>query len=101
MLLRVPGIGVLSAQRIVAARRIGRLDFDNLKKIGVVLKRAGYFITCQGKHRGSLSLSQEALTMKLSENKIGEGFSQISLLDEPENNVRLAKEEQLCLTANP
>lgn len=45
-ILRVPGIGVKSAKLIVAARRHGRLTLDNLKKIGVVLKRAKYFITC-------------------------------------------------------
>ena len=49
MLLRIPGIGVKSAQRIVAARRMANLDFDHLKKLGVVLKRALYFITCNGK----------------------------------------------------
>ena len=47
-LLRVPGIGVNSARRIVRARRSAKLDFNDLKKIGVVLKRAIYFITCQG-----------------------------------------------------
>jgi len=49
LLLRVPGIGVTSAKRIVAARRVAYLDFDGLKKIGVVLKRAQFFITCKGK----------------------------------------------------
>ncbi len=49
MLLRVPGIGVKSARRIINARRFGRLHFEDLKKIGVVLKRALYFITCNGK----------------------------------------------------
>ncbi|MBR5520487.1 MAG: putative DNA modification/repair radical SAM protein [Oscillospiraceae bacterium] len=49
MLLRVPGIGVTGARRIVAARKMAWLDFDSLKKIGVVLKRAQYFITCKGK----------------------------------------------------
>lgn len=48
-LLRVPGIGVKSANRIVKARRHSRLDFSDLKKIGVVLKRAAYFITCSGR----------------------------------------------------
>ncbi len=47
-LLRVPGIGVKSAKRIVAARRMGGLDYTSLKKFGVVLKRAMYFITCHG-----------------------------------------------------
>ena len=49
MLLRVPGIGVTSAKRIMSARRVAFLDFDGLKKIGVVLKRAQFFITCKGK----------------------------------------------------
>ena len=48
-LLRVPGIGVKGAKRILAARRYGRLDFAGLKKLGIVLKRARYFITCNGK----------------------------------------------------
>ena len=48
-LLRVPGIGYKSAQRIVRARRLGSLDYESLKKMGVVLKRAIYFITCKGK----------------------------------------------------
>ncbi|MBR1391718.1 MAG: putative DNA modification/repair radical SAM protein [Lachnospiraceae bacterium] len=47
-LLRVPGIGYKSAGRIVKARRMNRLDFSDLKKMGVVLKRALYFITCSG-----------------------------------------------------
>ena len=47
-LLKVPGIGVNSAKRIIAARRSSRLDFADLKRIGVVLKRAIYFITCNG-----------------------------------------------------
>lgn len=48
-LIRVPGIGVKSAMRIVTARRASTLRFDGLKKLGVVLKRAQYFITCSGK----------------------------------------------------
>ena len=48
-LLRVPGIGPTSAWRIVGARKHGTLTFENLKKMGVVLKRALYFITCNGK----------------------------------------------------
>ena len=49
MLLRVPGIGQVSAKRIVAARRLGSVNFDHLKKMGVVLKRARYFIIANGK----------------------------------------------------
>lgn len=47
-LLRVPGIGYQSARRIVKARQMNRLDFADLKKMGVVLRRALYFITCSG-----------------------------------------------------
>ena len=57
MLLRVPGIGAISARRIVAVRRWGRLDFDALKKLRVVLKRAQYFITCSGKGAEGLRCS--------------------------------------------
>ena len=49
MLLGVPGIGYKSAARIVKARRLGSLDFQDIKKMGVVLKRAQYFLTCGGK----------------------------------------------------
>jgi putative DNA modification/repair radical SAM protein len=49
MLLRIPGVGLKSAERVVNARRFGRLGFAELAKLGVVLKRARYFITCQGK----------------------------------------------------
>ena len=47
-LLRVPGIGMKSASRIIGARKNGKVDFDMLKAMGVVMKRAIYFITCNG-----------------------------------------------------
>lgn len=50
MLLRVPGIGVVTARRIMRARRACALSFDDLKKLRVVLKRAAYFVTCKGKY---------------------------------------------------
>ena len=59
MLLRVPGIGVKSAKRIVAARRVGRLDFAGLKKIGVVLKRAQFFVTCNGRMAEGLKVTPD------------------------------------------
>ena len=49
MLLRVPGIGVTSARRICAARRSAWLSYDTLRRLGIVLKRAKYFITCRGR----------------------------------------------------
>lgn len=52
MLLRVPGIGVMSAKRICAARRHAFLSYDSLKRLGIVMKRAKYFITCKGRFYG-------------------------------------------------
>ncbi|MBQ8800545.1 MAG: putative DNA modification/repair radical SAM protein [Lachnospiraceae bacterium] len=69
MLLRVPGIGPKSAKRIVEARRNGSLSFEDLKKIGVVLKRAQYFITCAGKTLGYLHLDETYVTQSLMLNE--------------------------------
>ncbi|MHB8962527.1 MAG: putative DNA modification/repair radical SAM protein [Saccharofermentanales bacterium] len=66
-LLRVPGIGVLSAKRIIAARRTGRLGYEDLKKIGVVLKRAMYFILCDGRFHAPYDLSPQALRSVMSD----------------------------------
>lgn len=60
-LLRVPGLGVLSAKRILTARRHSVLDFADLKKLGVVLKRAQYFITCKGKYMPRLYTDNRAV----------------------------------------
>ncbi len=60
MLLRVPGIGVVSARRITAARRVGKVDFEALKRMGVVLKRAQYFITCCGKMLEGLRVTEDS-----------------------------------------
>lgn len=65
MLLRVPGIGVKSAQRIVKARRLGSLGFADLKKIGVALKRALYFICCNGKMMYRTKIEEDYITRQL------------------------------------
>ena len=65
-LLRVPGVGVRSARRIVEARRHDTLDFQDLKKFGVVLKRAMYFLTCGGKMFASFRLDQDAIAADLA-----------------------------------
>ena len=49
-LIRVPGLGIKCAKRIVSARRTGKLDFADLQRMHVSLKRAQYFITCGGKY---------------------------------------------------
>lgn len=64
-LLRVPGMGVNSARRIIAARKNGPLNFDGLKKIGVVLKRAVYFITCSGKMMYPVKIEEDYITGRL------------------------------------
>ena len=61
MLLRVPGIGVKSARRILTARRASTLRFEDLKKLGVVLKRAQYFLLCGGKPMQGLRISQDSI----------------------------------------
>ena len=52
LLLRVPGIGVKSAWRIAKARTTATLRYEDLKRMGVVLRRAAHFITCDGKYHG-------------------------------------------------
>lgn len=67
-LLRVPGIGVTSARRIMAARShapAGMLTFTDLKKLGIVLKRAQYFITCGGKSMIPLKITQSFILANL------------------------------------
>ena len=64
-LLRVPGIGVRSAKRIVNARRFGGLDYDSLRRMGVVLKRAHYFITCRGKQMLHTKMDEQSITRGL------------------------------------
>jgi putative DNA modification/repair radical SAM protein len=68
-LLRVPGMGVTSAKRIVRARRAGPLSLEDLKKLGVVMKRAVYFVTAGGKYGGLKRESREAIQVKLLEHK--------------------------------
>ena len=65
-LLKIPGIGVTCAKRIVTNRRNFKLDFKDLKKMGVVLKRAIYFITCNGKY----SLKSEFLKKSFIESNL-------------------------------
>lgn len=68
-LLKVPGIGNKSAWRILHARRFGRLDFSSLKTMGVVLKRAQYFITCHGKMRYRTPIEEDFITRQLTQSE--------------------------------
>lgn len=73
-LLRVPGIGVNSAMRIVQARRIATIDYDGLKKLGVVLKRAQFFITCSGKTANGVKLTENTMLRSLMSEKTQEMY---------------------------
>lgn len=91
-LLRVPGIGVRSAQKIIASRRYGSLTFDDLKKMRVVLKRAQYFITCGGRTLYPVRLEESYILRNLTDPREalpahspstgeGSGYRQLSLFD--------------------
>ena len=64
-LLRVPGIGVTSARRILTARRVGRVHLDDLRRMGVVMKRAQYFLTASGKMPDGLRFTPDSLLRDL------------------------------------
>lgn len=85
-LLRVPGLGTKSAMRIVKARRQSKLDFPHLKKIGVVLKRAKYFITCSGKMMYSIPIHEDFITRQL----LGEDIRQNWDIEHPETYRQLS-----------
>jgi predicted DNA-binding helix-hairpin-helix protein len=82
-LLRIPGVGVTSAHRILTARRVGRLHIDDLKKLGVVMKRAQYFLTASGKMGEGLRFTQDSLLRNLmaAERLPQPEMEQLSLFD--------------------
>lgn len=101
-LLRIPGIGVRSAKRILTARRHNTLDFSALKKFGVVLKRACYFITCNGKMFVPIKLEEDYLTEILTDtNKkkplqlqgLADGYRQLTLFDDFQISLPPASED--------
>lgn len=79
-LLRVPGIGVRSANKIIAARRYASLRYDDLKRMRVVLKRARHFITCGGKFYGEEN--EERVKALLSAAESADGARQLSLFSD-------------------
>ena len=100
MLLRVPGIGVNSARRICGARRTAVLTFEDLKKIGVVLKRALYFITCSGRMMYHTKMDENYITRNLLSvherlpfDRDGITYRQLSLFDDSEEQLRLFRQE--------
>lgn len=106
LLLRIPGVGVKSAQRIVRARRTAFLNFEDLKKIGVVLKRALYFITCGGKMMYRTKIEEDyivrnltAVKEKLPFDADGMTYRQISLFDDVNFDQALVVKEPGVKTA--
>ncbi len=100
MLLRVPGIGVNSARRICGARRTAVLTFEDLKKIGVVLKRALYFITCSGRMMYHTKMDENYITRNLLSvherlpfDRDGITYRQLSLFDDSEEQLRVFRQE--------
>ena len=74
-ILRIPGVGVLSAKKIITARRYGKLTSEQLKKIGVVMKRAKYFIVCRELPMNTVNeVSPEYVRKQLIDNKIKEKY---------------------------
>jgi putative DNA modification/repair radical SAM protein len=83
MLLRVPGIGPVSARKILTARRCGPITYEGLKSLGAVVKRARYFITLRGKYYGEGSLEPLYLRSLLADRQEGRGpAGQLSLFGE-------------------
>lgn len=87
MLLRVPGIGEKSARRILGARRYHSLDYPDLKKIGVVLKRAVFFITCNGRQLYPIRMEEDFIARNLLDpghtlEVSGMTYRQLSLFDD-------------------
>lgn len=78
MLLRVPGIGPRSAAKIFKARKEGKLSHHNLKKMRILLKRANFFITCNGKYAAAVPFESEIIYQRLAEKET----EQLSLFSE-------------------
>jgi len=103
-LLRVPGIGRISASKIIAARKTAKLDFDDLKKLGVVLKRAQYFITCKGRMLFNFKMNEDFIASNLiQQDKISlmkssgdtVNIRQLSFFDYNTFNVLPGKEDRV------
>ena len=85
MLLRVPGIGARGAYRITEARKFAKLDFDNLKKMRIILKRAKHFITCNGKFYGAEGEKMIKASLMLCDRT--DDSEQLSLFSTPETGL--------------
>lgn len=96
-LLRVPGMGVKSVKRIVEARRSASLDFLDLKKMGVVLKRAMYFITCSGRMMYPTKIDQDYITSHI----VGEEKRTVWDMEHKDMYRQLSMFDDMKLTVPP
>lgn len=85
MLLRVPGIGNIGAYKIVRARKYTSLQFSDLEKMRIVLKRAKHFITCGGKFYGQENVSTIKSLLALENTE--RSYTQLSLFSDTENSL--------------
>lgn len=85
-LLKVPGIGVKSAKKIISNRRVFKIEFKDLKKMGISLKRAKYFILCNGVYFMNQSLFKENIIKNNlileSKEEIASGVKQLCMFNE-------------------
>lgn len=94
MLLRIPGIGAISAKRIVRQRKVSAVKFDDLKKMGVVVKRAKYFLTCSGRYYGDRKFEEETIRNSILQMENG---LQLSMFDNNWKQLEAgAKQEKLA-----
>lgn len=94
MLMRIPGIGAVSARRIIRQRKLAPVKFEDLKKMGVVMKRAKYFLTCSGRYYGERRFEQETIRNSILQMENG---LQLSMFDNSWNRLEEgARQEKLA-----
>lgn len=101
-LLRIPGIGRISALRILRQRRVSRVQYEDLKKMGVVMKRAKFFLTCNGKYYGGKDVIPEyirAEEMKSAKGLLRDDLIQTRLKPQPDAQISLFEPEHVSLAS--
>ena len=96
-LLRIPGVGTVSAQRILRQRKIAAVKYEDLKKMGVVLKRAKHFLTCSGKFYGEKTFTPEVIKNQILQ--INDGI-QMSMFEEGKGRLLSGKERKGTVLKN-
>ena len=96
MLMRIPGFGAVSARRIMRQRRVAAVRFDDLKKMGVVMKRAKYFLTCCGRYCGERRFEPETIRNSLLQMEDG---LQVSMFDNNWNRLEKGERQEKLSTA--